>query len=217
MPSNKGLEKIPLIIFLIQTEKVKHLIKKSNPIESIGFKVYSIINEKTQNKYTSDQLKEIGSSGNYFESRQICHKFLVEPGNYVVVPSLFRKDRESKFVLRIHMPENLPNSPAFSDIQTRSLSTINEPDMSIRSRSIYKINPTTVSKPKKNQNITNEQQDILKEIDSMMGMKIKPKVENGNLNKVFEHEDLLIEIDSMLGMGKALKKTMILNQRKKNK
>ena len=143
----------------------------------------------------------------------------MEPGNYVVIPSLFKKERETKFILRIHMPENLFDSIALPDFQTRSSSINSDSDIQVRSRSLYKINPIAVAKPKnqKNLKIINEQQDILKEIDTMMGVRVKSKVKKDNIYKTLEHDDLLNEIDNMIDLGKAFKKTIMLNQKKKTK
>ncbi len=98
-----------MIILLIQTEQLllKHKRKKVN--EGIGFKLYRVNpNEKHQEKkFTKDQLTEVGSSGFHVESRQTCQKFLLPIGNYLIIPSVFNKDKEMKFVVKIYQTENL--------------------------------------------------------------------------------------------------------------
>ncbi len=98
----------PVIIFLIQTEQLRLKLQRKKINEAIGFKLYKINTNATelQKSYTEDQLTEVGSSGFHIEARQICQKFLLPVGKYIIIPSLFKKDKQMKFVLKIYQVEN---------------------------------------------------------------------------------------------------------------
>ena len=100
-------EKVPIIIFFMQTgqKQTKPDIRKN---EEMGFKIYRVKpNEPEQLIFHPDQLEETESSGIYTESRQICKKFYLRPGKYVIITSLKKKDIQQDFFLKISFPENL--------------------------------------------------------------------------------------------------------------
>lgn len=79
--------------------------KKSEPM---GFRIYRLDpSEPDQLVYHPDQMAEVESFVIYAEQRQICQKFFLPPGKYVIITSLKRKDIQMNFFLRISWPENL--------------------------------------------------------------------------------------------------------------
>ena len=98
-----------MIILLFQTEQSRLKLQRKKVNESIGFKLYKINTNVTeqQKSFTEDQLAEVGSSGAHIESRQICQKFLLPVGKYIIIPSMVKKDKQMKFVLKIYQTENL--------------------------------------------------------------------------------------------------------------
>lgn len=46
-------------------------------------------------------LQRVGGSGSYINSREITKRFKVEPGHYVIIPSIYDEDHEADFMLRI--------------------------------------------------------------------------------------------------------------------
>jgi len=72
--------------------------------EYIGYRVFSVkenvpLDERQSSgqRFKANDLTLIGNSGSFINKRQIAKRFRVVPGNYVIIPSTFEKDHESKF------------------------------------------------------------------------------------------------------------------------
>ena len=92
----------------MQTETVKRKLLKQKKEEALGFSVFKIKDESIVKKNISEnkkikesQLESIASFGTYLYSRQVCRRFDLPPGEYVVIPSTFDKDVDMKFLMRI--------------------------------------------------------------------------------------------------------------------
>lgn len=101
-------DKCSMIIDLMQTETVKRKLLKQKKEEALGFSVFKIKDESIVKKNISEnkkikesQLESIASFGTYLYSRQVCRRFDLPPGEYVVIPSTFDKDVDMKFLMRI--------------------------------------------------------------------------------------------------------------------
>ena len=46
-------------------------------------------------------LQRVGGSGSYINSREITKRFKLDPGYYLIVPSIYEEDHEADFMLRI--------------------------------------------------------------------------------------------------------------------
>lgn len=46
-------------------------------------------------------LENIGSSGSYMNTREVCCRFRVVPGKYVIIPSTYDENQESDYLLRV--------------------------------------------------------------------------------------------------------------------
>lgn len=92
----------------MQTEMQRMKIHDKKVNESLGFKLFRLIakDPPLQNSFSQEHLEEIGCSGIHTESRQVCKKFLVPTGDYIIIPSMLKKDRPMKFFLRILQIEN---------------------------------------------------------------------------------------------------------------
>lgn len=53
-----------------------------------------------QKLYPAD-LERIGTSGAYINKREVTYQCRVPPGNYIIIPSTYEANKESKFLLRI--------------------------------------------------------------------------------------------------------------------
>jgi hypothetical protein len=53
-----------------------------------------------QKLYPAD-LERIGTSGAYINKREVTYQCRVPPGNYIIIPSTYEANKESKFLMRI--------------------------------------------------------------------------------------------------------------------
>lgn len=74
----------------------------------VQFRVYKVRKEsdgenaiQTRVKLTEDQLERVGNSGNYVNKREITKRFRLEPGYYLIIPSLFEHNQEGHFLIRV--------------------------------------------------------------------------------------------------------------------
>lgn len=106
---NEVDDKCSLIIDLMQTETVKRkLLKSKKKEEALSYSVYRIKDQSIAQQYISEnkkfsqsQLESVGTLPNYLYARQVCRRFDLPEGDYVVIPSTFDKDVDMKFLLRI--------------------------------------------------------------------------------------------------------------------
>lgn len=71
-------------------------IKNPEDIENI---------KENNTKLTSQDLELVGKSGTYMNNREVTKRFEVQSGYYVVIPSTYESDVNSKFMLRIYTEE----------------------------------------------------------------------------------------------------------------
>lgn len=99
-----------VIISLMQKfTKQKRRDYNGEPAEEfIQFRLYKVRCEldaeycaKNSVKLSEYQLERIDNSGGYINKREITKRFRVEPGFYVIVPSLFDYNATGQFLLRI--------------------------------------------------------------------------------------------------------------------
>ena len=111
--NNKADNKVSLIISLMQTEQVRKRTETdgtyANSNEPMAFAIY-FINEKNLNikilnnqKFTNHELKKVGASGEYQMQREVTKRFDLAAGSYVIIPSLSRKNKRMKFILRVYV------------------------------------------------------------------------------------------------------------------
>ena len=96
----------------MQTEQVRRRLEFNNEYSDsnvpISFSVYRIKNEHSSlnsprdlKKYAKSDLVEVYYDSSYVGQREISKRLSLEPGGYVIMPSLFEKDVAMKFLLRI--------------------------------------------------------------------------------------------------------------------
>ena len=86
--------------------------KYENSNEALGFSIYSIKNELSDNvitnqkeKFTESELVERFSSGNYICKREVSRKFEMPAGTYVIIPSVYQKDKQLSYLVRVFVEE----------------------------------------------------------------------------------------------------------------
>ena len=107
---NKNDDKVSLIVFLMQTDDIVARRTETNGMYigsnyAINFGLFKIkANVPEGNAYTSEQLDKVGDAcESYLPHKSISARFNLEPGNYVIIPSMFDKDKAAKFLLRTFM------------------------------------------------------------------------------------------------------------------
>lgn len=109
-------DKVSIIVSLMQTEQTRKRAETNGQYiesnEALYFSIYSITdptsnNRRDSNKFLSNGLEEVASSGLYLYQREVCRRFDLPAGDYVIIPSLFEKDKRMKFVLRVFMESTL--------------------------------------------------------------------------------------------------------------
>ncbi|ELT98268.1 hypothetical protein CAPTEDRAFT_97820 [Capitella teleta] len=99
-PVNEG--KCSVVIALMQEHRRSHRRVGVKTLQ-IGFILYQTSNAEQRLpakhfKYNYDS----GKSGIYINLREVSGRFELEPGHYIIIPSTFKPDLESSFLLRVY-------------------------------------------------------------------------------------------------------------------
>ena len=85
--------------------------------EFLQFRLYKVTNEtyashcaKNNIKLNEHELERAGNSGNYVNKREVTQRFRVEPGYYLIVPSLFDYNVEGNFLLRVFTENSIEDN-----------------------------------------------------------------------------------------------------------
>lgn len=117
-------DQVTIIVSLMQTEQTRLRAESDGSYESsnegIFFKIYNVVNPNHDNskdgkKYLSKDLQELVSSDMYLYQREVCKRFDLPAGDYVLIPSLFVKDKRMKFIVRVFIETGI------DDIQINEL------------------------------------------------------------------------------------------------
>lgn len=60
-----------------------------------------------EKKYSESDLTEMGTTGVYVAKKEVSKRFELDPGNYIIIPSLFDKGAESNFVIRLFFESDI--------------------------------------------------------------------------------------------------------------
>ena len=75
-------------------------------------------------KFTDYELKKIGTSGPYLNQREVTKRFEFPPGTYVLIPSMYRKNKRMKFIQRIYVEGGMDNEaskePSSTDVKRQA-------------------------------------------------------------------------------------------------
>lgn len=117
-------DKVSVIIDLMQCELVKRRLTRGRKEEAIAFTIYRVRDKdglsqhkiEKGKKFTEDQLEEVGTYGTYMFIRQVCKRFNLPAGDYVIIPSCFHKDVDMKYLMRVYTEGNLGSSVVVSNL-----------------------------------------------------------------------------------------------------
>jgi calpain len=127
LPSNwtNGDGKVSIIVALLQCDQVKNRYQNNGSFSSSNlaqaFNIYRVRDDQkssSEAKYRDRDLEEVGTTEIYVGKREITKRFEFEPGNYVIIPSLFNKDDESNFLIRLFFESDAVN---VNEVQVRKM------------------------------------------------------------------------------------------------
>ena len=104
---NANDTKVSVIIFLMQIDSITRRSNSNGAYEdsnlSINMSVHRIDNASKTKRYNNEDLTEIFSGANYTNNRSISARLELDPADYLIIPSTFNKDDESKFILKVYI------------------------------------------------------------------------------------------------------------------
>lgn len=103
---------VSIIVSLIQKDQVKNRLEKDGSYEKSNEPFNCTVYRKkngvgTKKKYIYSDLEEVYSNDLYLSQRELSFKLDLEPGEHVLIPSLFTKNREGSYVLRVFIEGGL--------------------------------------------------------------------------------------------------------------
>ncbi|XP_020338293.1 calpain-2 catalytic subunit [Oncorhynchus tshawytscha] len=103
----------------------------SRDLNTIGFSIYQVPDEykgRTNIHLGPDVLlrqKSVAMSNTFINLREICDRFKLPPGEYVIIPSTFEPHKKGSFLLRVFAEKHAATSPMEEDISVE----VDEPDI----------------------------------------------------------------------------------------
>ena len=98
---------VSVIISLMQMDQVRRRLQFENnyadsnaPIAFSLFKIRSEYRAKNR-KFAPNELTRIFNDSNYVGQREITKRFDLEPGSFVLIPSLYEKGEAMNFFIRV--------------------------------------------------------------------------------------------------------------------
>ena len=90
----------------MQTESVRKRTETNgqfeDSFEDLSFRIYEVKSGADElAKYDSSQLTEVAKLPYYLAAREVTKRIRLRPGKYVIIPSLFEKNVNMKFLLRV--------------------------------------------------------------------------------------------------------------------
>ncbi len=71
---------------------------------SSGFAIYSLTDDNPQSPLPLKFFKynaSVARSPTFINLREVCSRFKLDPGKYVIVPSTFEPNEEGEFIIRV--------------------------------------------------------------------------------------------------------------------
>ncbi|XP_046885675.1 calpain-2 catalytic subunit-like [Hypomesus transpacificus] len=91
-------------------------------LNTVGFAIYKVPDQyKGQNNVHlgPDVLlrqKPVAMSSNFINTREVCDRFRLPPGEYVIIPSTFQPHKKGSFILRLFTEKHAATAPMEEDI-----------------------------------------------------------------------------------------------------
>lgn len=99
----------------MQTEGVSKRAEtngRQNIIEPIAVRLYAIKDGSAPKNgvYDYTNLQEVDKMPTYMATREVSKRLTVKAGNYIIIPSMFDKNKPMKFLLRVFTETNAPSA-----------------------------------------------------------------------------------------------------------
>ncbi|XP_028459998.1 calpain-2 catalytic subunit [Perca flavescens] len=94
-------------------------------LETIGFAIYEVPDQykgQSNVRLGPDVLlrqKAVAMSGSFVNTREVCNRFKLPPGEYAIIPSTFQPHKNSSFLLRVFSEKQAVASPLEEHIDTQ--------------------------------------------------------------------------------------------------
>uniref|UniRef100_A0A7N6ABN7 Calpain catalytic domain-containing protein n=1 Tax=Anabas testudineus TaxID=64144 RepID=A0A7N6ABN7_ANATE len=79
-------------------------------LETIGFAIYKIPDQVCICTDVLLRQRAVAMSSNFINTREVCDRFKLPPGEYAIVPSTFQPHKNASFVLRVFSEKNIATS-----------------------------------------------------------------------------------------------------------
>lgn len=110
IPSFNSKPNTAIIVSLLQTESAQRRLEKTGgqfngSYEALGFYIYSIKpgSKKINDKYDKNVLTRVNQVNVFLYQKEMSKRCEHPPGNYIVIPCLYEKDKAMKFLLRVYI------------------------------------------------------------------------------------------------------------------
>ncbi|XP_068424553.1 calpain-2 catalytic subunit-like [Clinocottus analis] len=119
--------------------------KLDRNLETIGFAIYEVPDQYKgcSNVHLGPEVllrqRAVAMSKTFINTREVCDRFKLPPGEYAIVPSTFEPHKKGSFVLRVFSEKQAATSPLEVDINARmEEEEISESDVEPRFKELFK-------------------------------------------------------------------------------
>ncbi|XP_078100428.1 calpain-2 catalytic subunit-like isoform X2 [Sander vitreus] len=100
-------------------------------LESIGFAIYKYKGQCNVHLGPDVLLRQrpVAKSGSFTNTREVCNRFKLPPGEYAIVPSTFQPDKNGSFLLRVFSEKHAAASPLEEHIDIQIEKKLSERDV----------------------------------------------------------------------------------------
>ncbi|KAL1006216.1 hypothetical protein UPYG_G00069370 [Umbra pygmaea] len=119
-----GVDGCTFLVGLIQKDGRKEKMF-GRDLNTIGYSIYKVPDEykgRTNVHLGPDVLlreRSVAMSSTFINTREICDRFKLPPGEYVIIPSTFLPHKKGGFVLRVFTEKQAATSPMEEDIKVK--------------------------------------------------------------------------------------------------
>ncbi|KAF5897914.1 calpain-2 catalytic subunit-like, partial [Clarias magur] len=116
-----GIDGCSFLVGLMQKD-MRHEKQFGRDLNTIGFAIYKVPDEyKGRNNIHLGpnvllRQRAVASSNTFINMREVCGRFKLPPGEYIIVPSTFEPHRNGSFILRVFAEKQANASPMETDI-----------------------------------------------------------------------------------------------------
>ncbi|KAG7512329.1 calpain-2 catalytic subunit-like [Solea senegalensis] len=117
----------------------------NSKLETIGFAIYKVPDEckGRRNVHLGPEIllrqRAVAMSSSFINTREVCDRFRLPPGEYAIVPSTFHPHKNGNFVLRVFSEKQAATSPLEEDVDAEiEEKEISERDVDPHFKNLFK-------------------------------------------------------------------------------